>query len=166
MWFPYETHESRSLSSVCIEPQKSTRLDHRALWKRALRTKGVIPTTEVFVKSMFDDVLAGKKIIFLDPLLFHYWLGRLYERLPRGEFYLGKEAVLHPAMCMWLNRKLNSHIAKVIHTRWAPRIRQNATIKTLENVGRRSSKTRVYRTKQKGYVKYALAAIRTDTTIR
>ncbi|CAN7948603.1 unnamed protein product, partial [Ixodes hexagonus] len=97
--------------------KESTRRDHRLVLERAQQAKSVLPAREIFTKSTFDEVLAGRKVIFLDTLLFHYWVGRFYERLPRGEFYLAKEAVLYPAMCMWLSRSVDSRVAKAIHIR-------------------------------------------------
>ncbi|CAN8000988.1 unnamed protein product [Ixodes pacificus] len=100
--------------------QESTRRDHQLLLRRARQAQSVLPPRQIFTKSVFDDVLAGRKVIFLDTMLFHYWVGRFYERLPQGEFYLAREAVLYPAMCMWLNRNVDHQLARVIHirTRW------------------------------------------------
>ncbi|EEC20427.1 hypothetical protein IscW_ISCW015107 [Ixodes scapularis] len=100
--------------------QESTRRDHQLLLRRARQAQSVLPPRQIFTKSVFDDVLAGRKVIFLDTMLFHYWVGRFYERLPHGEFYLAREAVLYPAMCMWLNRNVDPQLARVIHirTRW------------------------------------------------
>ncbi|CAN8026514.1 unnamed protein product, partial [Ixodes persulcatus] len=66
---------------------------------------------------MFDEVLAGKKVIFMDTFTFVYYLGRFYKSMARGEFYMAKETVVNPAMCMWINRNLDNHLASVIH-RW------------------------------------------------
>ncbi|XP_075543376.1 putative glutamate receptor [Dermacentor variabilis] len=95
----------------------STRRDHQLVWRRALQRRTVLSGRDIFVKSMFDDVLEGRKVIFLDTLLFHYWVGRFYQGLPRGEFYLAKEAVLYPSMCMWLNRNVDPAIARALHVR-------------------------------------------------
>ncbi|KAL1430497.1 hypothetical protein MTO96_014941 [Rhipicephalus appendiculatus] len=95
----------------------SNRRDHQMVWRRALQRRTVLSGRDIFVKSMFDDVLEGRKVIFLDTLLFHYWVGRFYQDLTRGEFYLAKEAVLYPSMCMWLNRNVDPAIAKALHMR-------------------------------------------------
>ncbi|XP_077520166.1 uncharacterized protein LOC144129991 [Amblyomma americanum] len=95
----------------------SNRRDHQLVWNRALQRRTVLSGREIFVKSMFDDVLEGRKVIFLDTLLFHYWVGRFYQGLPRGEFYLAKEAVLYPSMCMWLNRNVDPVVARALHVR-------------------------------------------------
>ncbi|XP_037276466.2 ionotropic receptor 93a [Rhipicephalus microplus] len=95
----------------------SNRRDHQLVWRRAVQRRTVLSGRDIFVKSMFDDVLEGRKVIFLDTLLFHYWVGRFYQDLTRGEFYLAKEAVLYPSMCMWLNRNVDPAIAKALHMR-------------------------------------------------
>ncbi|KAH9383030.1 hypothetical protein HPB48_023689 [Haemaphysalis longicornis] len=95
----------------------SNRRDYQVVWRRALQRRAVLSGREIFVKPMFDDVLEGRKVIFLDTLLFHYWVGRFYQGLPRGEFYLAKEAVLHPSMCMWLNRNVHPDVVRALHTR-------------------------------------------------
>ncbi|XP_049268444.1 uncharacterized protein LOC125757188 [Rhipicephalus sanguineus] len=95
----------------------SNRRDHQLVWRRALQRRAVLSGRDIFVKSMFDDVLEGRKVIFLDTLLFHYWVGRFYQGLTRGEFYLAKEAVLYPSMCMWLNRNVDPAVAKALHMR-------------------------------------------------
>ncbi|CAN7948073.1 unnamed protein product, partial [Ixodes hexagonus] len=66
---------------------------------------------------MFDEVLEGKKVIFMETFSFTYWVGRFYERMPRGEFYMAKETVVNPAMGMWLNRNLDAHLIRAMHMR-------------------------------------------------
>ncbi|XP_064480106.1 uncharacterized protein LOC135393778 isoform X2 [Ornithodoros turicata] len=97
---------------------RSPRKDDQLLWQRVKRMKSILPSVEVFSKDIFDDVLAGRKVVFLDTLLFVYWVGKFYSsQLPRGEFYLAKYPVLTPIMSMWANKNLDRDVIKALHER-------------------------------------------------
>ncbi|KAG0445487.1 hypothetical protein HPB47_014654, partial [Ixodes persulcatus] len=94
--------------------------DQQVVWARANRMKSIIPPKQVFTRETFDDVLVGKKVVFLEPSLFYYAVSNLYKSLPRGEFYLARERITNITMGMWINRGLPFKLRKALHqrTRW------------------------------------------------
>ncbi|XP_042142344.1 uncharacterized protein LOC121833270 [Ixodes scapularis] len=77
----------------------------------------ILSPRETFTKFMFDEVLKEKRVIFLETFTFTYWVGKFYKSMPRGEFYMAKETVVNPAMCMWINRNMDSYFIRAIHVR-------------------------------------------------
>ncbi|KAM7305247.1 uncharacterized protein ISCGN_015144 [Ixodes scapularis] len=91
--------------------------DQQVVWARANRMKSIIPPKQVFTRETFDDVLLGKKVVFLEPSLFYYAVSNLYKSLPRGEFYLARERITNITMGMWINRGLPFKLRKALHQR-------------------------------------------------
>ncbi|XP_064484902.1 probable glutamate receptor [Ornithodoros turicata] len=87
------------------------------LWAVVKRMRSVLPARQVFTREIFDDVLAGKKVIFLEPTLFFHAVSTLYKEAPQGEFYLAREKVAFFMMGMFVNRDLDPDLRKALHVR-------------------------------------------------
>ncbi|XP_040066278.1 uncharacterized protein LOC115332841 [Ixodes scapularis] len=99
----------------------STFPEDNQLWRRIQKLQSQWSFKRVFSQDTYEDVLDGKKVVFMEQSLYHYGVQLLYpDEPPKGQFYFGKEKRVTLPTSMYVSYDAPQRVKKSLHrmSRW------------------------------------------------
>ncbi|XP_040354729.2 uncharacterized protein LOC121045686 [Ixodes scapularis] len=99
----------------------STFPEDNQVWRRIQKHQSQWSFKRVFSRDTYEDVLDGKKVVFMEQSLYHYSVQLLYpDEPPKGLFYLGKDKAVTLPCSMYVSYDAPQRVKKSLHrmSRW------------------------------------------------
>ncbi|KAM7284931.1 uncharacterized protein ISCGN_031929 [Ixodes scapularis] len=99
----------------------STFAEDNQVWRRIQKQQSQWSFKRVFSLDTYEDVLDGKKVVFMEQSLYHYSVQLLYpDEPPKGLFYLGKDKAATLPCSMYVSYDAPQRVKKSLHrmSRW------------------------------------------------
>lgn len=86
------------------------------IWRRIQAHRSQLPFKRVFTRKTYEEVLDGKKVVFMEQSLYHYGILKQYsDETPKGQFYFGKVNVLTVPCAIFVSYNATPLVKKNLH---------------------------------------------------